>query len=75
MLMLKSHPNFKFKYFYSSQNLSNDIPLASCDVPSNSKHQTQSLCELASFKGKELAIKIPLVCFKSSKLFYRISCY
>ncbi len=72
MLMLKSHPNFKFKYFYSSQNLNNDIPLAPCDVPSNSKHQTQSLCELASLKGKELAIKIPLVCLSPSNSFIEV---
>ncbi len=67
--MLKSHPNFKFKYFYSSQNLSNDTPLAPCDVSSNSKHQTQSLCELATLKGEELAIKIPLVCLNYSNSF------
>jgi hypothetical protein len=69
MLMLKSQHNFKFKYFYSLQNLSNDTPLAPCDVPSNSNHQTQSLCELATLKGKELAIKIPLVCLSPSNSF------
>lgn len=71
MLMLKPPPNFKFKYFYSLQNLSNDTPLAPCDVPSNSKHQTQSLCELATLKGKELAIRIPLVCLSPLNSFIK----
>jgi len=69
--MLKAPPNFKFKYFYSLQNLSNDTPLVPCDVPSNSKHQTQSLCELATLKGKELAIRIPLVCLSPLNSFIK----
>jgi hypothetical protein len=61
----KSTPNFKFKCFYTSRNLSNGTPLADFNVASNNRNETQSKCGLVASKGKQVVTNVHVICLCS----------
>jgi hypothetical protein len=64
----KSTPNFKFKCFYTSHNLSDGTPLADFNVASNNRNETQSKRELVASKGKQVVTDVLVICLCSNFL-------
>ncbi len=64
----KSTPNFKFKCFYTSFNLSNGTPLANFNVASNNKNEIQSKRELTASKDKQVVTDVLVICLCSNLL-------
>jgi hypothetical protein len=53
--------NFKFKYFYSSQNRNDNTSLLTFDMASNNKGGVEFVHQLVTLKGKQLAISIEIL--------------
>jgi hypothetical protein len=60
--------NFKFKYFYSSQNLNDNTFLLTFDMASNNKGGVEFVHQLVTLKDKQLAtsIEILVICLNPS---------
>jgi hypothetical protein len=58
-------PKFKFKYFHSSQNPSDGTFVLASNMAFGSKGGVQSTHQLATLKGKQLAIaiEVPMIFF------------